>query len=66
MSEEPEREVEEMQERSDRLEQEIDDTRDDWERKKRDTRVPGASGDPESAGSGPQPETNYPSKGDED
>ena len=66
MSEEPEREVEEMQERSDRLEQEIHDTREDWERKQRDSNVPGAAGDPDSAGSGPQPETNYPSKGDED
>jgi hypothetical protein len=66
VSEKPEREVEEMQERSDRLEQEIDDTREDWERKQRDSSVPGAAGDPDSAGSGPQPETNYPSKGDED
>jgi hypothetical protein len=63
---EPEREVEEMEERSERLEHEIEDTREDWERKKRDSGVPGAAGDPERADDGPQPETNYPSKGDED
>jgi hypothetical protein len=63
---EPEHDVREMEERSDRLEQEIEDTREDWERKKRDSSVPGAAGDPERADEGPQPETNYPSKGDED
>ena len=46
---EPERDVEEMQERSDRLEEQIEDTREDWERKKRDSSVPGAAGDPERA-----------------
>jgi hypothetical protein len=52
VSEKPEREVEEMQERSDRLEQEIEDTREDWEHKKSDPSVPGASDDAEeSAGS---------------
>ena len=66
MSEEPEREVDEMQKRADRLEDEIDDVREDWERKKRDSRIPGAAGDPERADEGPRPETNYPSKGDED
>ena len=49
MSEKPEREVEEMQERSDRLEQEIEDTREDWERKKGDSRVPGAQDDAEES-----------------
>ena len=39
---EPEREVEDMEERSERLEDQIDDTREDWERKKRDSSVPGA------------------------
>jgi hypothetical protein len=63
---EPERDVEEMEERSERLEEEIEDTRADWERKKSDSSVPGAAGDPERADDGPQPETNYPSKGDED
>jgi hypothetical protein len=65
MSAEPERDVEEMEERSERLEEEIEDTREDWERKKRDSSVPGAAGDPDRAEQGPQPETNYPSKGDE-
>jgi hypothetical protein len=63
---EPERDVEEMEERSERLEEEIEDTRADWERKKSDSSVPGAAGDPERADDGPQPETNYPSKGYED
>jgi hypothetical protein len=66
VSEEPEREVDEMQERADRLEDEIDDARDDWERKKRDPHIPGATGDPKHAEEGPQPETDYPSKGDEE
>jgi hypothetical protein len=42
---EPEREVEEMEERSERLEQDIDDAREDWERKKADESVPGAPPD---------------------
>jgi hypothetical protein len=49
VSEKPEREVEEMQERSDRLEQKIEDTREDWERKKGDSSVPGAAGDAEES-----------------
>jgi hypothetical protein len=65
MTEKPEREVDEMQDRSDRLKEEIADTREDWERKKADPSVPGAAGDPEKAEEGPRPETNYPSKGDE-
>jgi hypothetical protein len=66
VSEEPEREVDEMRRRVDHLEDEIDKVREDWERKKGDSRIPGAAGDPESAEEGPRPETNYPSKGDED
>jgi hypothetical protein len=42
---EPEREVEEMEERSERLGQDIDDAREDWERKKADESVPGAPPD---------------------
>jgi len=52
----------EMEQRSQRLEDEIDDTREDWERKKADPGVPGAAGDPEAAESGPRPETEYPTK----
>jgi hypothetical protein len=66
VSENPERELDDMQERSDRLEEEIEGVREDWERKKSDPSVPGAAGDPERANEGPQPETNYPSKGDEE
>jgi len=59
-----ERDIEEMEERSERLEEEIKETREDWERKKRDSSVPGAGGDPERAEGDPPPEQNYPSKGD--
>jgi hypothetical protein len=45
LTEEPERELDEMQERSDRLEHEIGAAREDWERKKQDSGVPGATGD---------------------
>ena len=66
MTEEPERELDDMQRRADKLEEEIEDVRKDWERKKEDPRIAGAAGDPEKAEGGPQPETSYPSKGDED
>ena len=46
---EAERDVEEMQEQSDRLGDEIDDAREDWERKKADSSVPGAVGDPQES-----------------
>jgi hypothetical protein len=61
-----EREADDMQERAERLEDDIGEAREDWESKKADSNVPGAAGDPDSAEDGPQPETNYPSKGDED
>ena len=60
------REAEAMEQRAERLEHEIDDAREDWERKKRDSQVPGAAGDPERADEGPKPETSYPAKGDAD
>ena len=66
MTEREDRELQDMEERSERLEQDIEDARDDWERKKDDASVPGAAGDPDKAEDGPQPETSYPSKGDED
>ena len=59
---EPERDVEEMQERSDRLEEQIEDTREDWERKQRDSRVPGAAGDPEQAEEGSETGAKHPAK----
>jgi hypothetical protein len=55
-----------MRSRPERLGEEIEDTREDWERKKRDDRVPGAGGRPQDAESKPGPETDYPAKGDED
>jgi hypothetical protein len=61
-----EKELDEMDERTDRLEEEVSDAREDWERKKADSSVPGAAGDPEKAEKGPEPNTNYPSVGDED
>jgi hypothetical protein len=44
-ADELEREAEDMQERTDRLEDEIGDVREDWERKKGDSKVPGAAAD---------------------
>jgi hypothetical protein len=41
-ADELERELDKMQERTDDLEEEIGDARDDWERKKADPGVPGA------------------------
>jgi predicted nucleic acid-binding Zn-ribbon protein len=61
MSEKPEREVEDMEERAERLEDEIDDAREDWERKKHDPSVPGAAGDPEQADEDLSPEADEPS-----
>jgi hypothetical protein len=61
LTEQPERELDEMQERSDRLEREIADVREDWERKKGDSSVPGAPPD-DVDGADDAPETDYPSK----
>jgi hypothetical protein len=61
MSEEPERKVEDMEERSERLDEEIDAAREDWERKKQDPSVPGAAGDPEQADEDLAPEADEPS-----
>jgi hypothetical protein len=64
VTEKPERDVEEMEERSERLEEDIQDTREDWERKKRDSKVPGAAGDPDRAEEGPEKGARYPTKRD--
>jgi hypothetical protein len=62
-----ERELADMEERADQLGQHIDEARDDWEAKKRDSGVPGAGGDPERAEEGGRhPETAYPGKGPDD
>jgi hypothetical protein len=50
------REVEELEERSDKLEQQISDVREDWERKQTDPSVPGAVGTPASEDELPPPE----------
>ena len=55
-----ERETDEMAQRSERLESEITDVREDWERKRQDESVPGAPA-PES---GLPPEANVTTSGD--
>ena len=45
-ADELEREADEMQQRVERLEDETDEAREDWERKQKDSSVPGAVGDP--------------------
>ena len=57
-----ERELDEMQERSERLSGDIEGAEDDWERKKKDAAVPGAGGAPEQA-DGPDPEAEHPGEG---
>jgi hypothetical protein len=60
MSEEPERQAEDMEERSKRLEREIEETRSDWESKKADVTAPGAQpdDDEEHDDDGPPPEAD--------
>jgi hypothetical protein len=64
-ADEVESDLDEMQEAGERLQGDIDSTGDEWERKKRDSSVPGAAGMPSEA-QGPDPETAYPTKGSED
>jgi hypothetical protein len=64
-ADEVERELDELQEEGDRVQADIEDVGEDWERKKRDSSVPGAAGMPSEAG-GPEPEAEYPTKGSED
>ena len=47
---EAERELADLEQRSEKLGEEIDETRDDWEAKKADPSVPGAGGDEQQAG----------------
>jgi TolA-binding protein len=44
-ADEVERELDDMQERSERLGDDIESTQEDWERRKRDESVPGATGE---------------------
>jgi hypothetical protein len=61
MSEKPEDELEDMEERAQRLEDDVDAAREDWERKKQDPGVPGAVGDPQEADEDIPPEADEPS-----
>jgi hypothetical protein len=62
-----ERELADMEERSDRVGEHIDEARKDWESKVADADVPGAVGDPDRAEEGGRhPETAYPAKGSSD
>ena len=62
--EHPEERADELERRTEQLGEEIEDAREDWERKKADPQVPGAAGDPAAADSDDQPETDYPTKRD--
>jgi len=62
-----ERDVADMQERSERVGRHIEEARKDWDAKLADAAVPGAGGDPDRAEEGGRhPETAYPAKGSED
>jgi hypothetical protein len=62
-----EREIAELEERSERVGEQIEEARKDWESKVADPAVPGAGGDPDRAEEGGKhPETAYPAKGSED
>jgi len=54
-ADEVERSLDEMKERSERLEGEIETTGEDWERKQRDPGVPGAVGESEGEDDGGEP-----------
>jgi hypothetical protein len=59
-----ERELADMEERSERVGEHIDEARKDWEAKVADDAVPGAGGNPDRAEEGGRhPETAYPAKG---
>jgi hypothetical protein len=59
-ADEVERELDDMQHESERIGDDIDATREDWEHKKRDPGVPGAGGDPEAAEGDIPPEADEP------
>ena len=62
-----ERELADMEERSQRVGEHIDEARKDWDAKVADSSVPGAGGDPDRAEEGGRhPETAYPGKGPDD
>jgi hypothetical protein len=57
-----EAEADRLEERTDALGEQVEDAKQDWERKKADPAVPGAAGDPERAESGPEKGARYPTK----
>lgn len=59
-----ERELDDMAQDSERLKEEIGETREDWERKKHDPAVPGADGNPDRAEGDLPPEADAVSSGD--
>ena len=59
-----ERELDDLEEQGDRVEEHIGDARSDWESKKADDSVPGAAGEPSEVEDEPPPEQQYPAKGD--
>jgi hypothetical protein len=62
-----ERELADMEERSERVGEHIDEARKDWDAKVADPGVPGAAGEPDRAEEGGRhPETAYPAKGSSD
>jgi hypothetical protein len=62
-----ERELAELEQRSERVGEQIEEARKDWEAKLADPAVPGAGGDPDRAEEGGEhPETAYPAKGSAD
>ena len=54
--EEPEREADDMERRSEQVGEDIAAAREDWERKQRDDRVPGATGEPREEMPPPEPD----------
>ena len=60
-------ELADMEERSKRVGEHIEEAREDWEAKLADPAVPGAGGDPERAEEGGRhPETAFPAKGSDE
>jgi hypothetical protein len=53
---EPEREIEDMERRSEQVGEDIDAAREDWENKQRDDSVPGATGEPREEMPPPEPD----------
>jgi hypothetical protein len=61
-----ERELADLEERSERVREQVETTRKDWDAKVADPSVPGAGGDPDRAEEGGRhPETADPAKGPE-